>query len=409
MASIATAGSLPAALVSVRHPLSHCASSLLTVIITTSPVVSNPSTLMLDTLLASFKLVTTGRAQHNRGTARACGSLEDCARVIVCDGYTQPEGERRIMGHGKRNPRYRRRKNISEAEAANYDAFVAMLLMESIGIGVHGEDSMVINGDDNDEEYLGSRAERIRRRSGKNVKILPCRKGERLGFALALREALALVETEFVMVVQHDWAFLRDFPLDRVLNVMQKYPEEIKYVGLPSSSSINYLETASVRDPDLRSSMTSQEARFGLPLYPLLFWFDKTHICRTEHYRTFVFGQHHQFDADQRLSGESAVIFKRGDFIEDTLGHRQLADIRAHGFSAHAKYGTFLFDDGGGEIISHLDGRRFLTPSQRERKGWQRHVVRSAPAYVREVLKAKVLQQEEQGKADGVTEGDTAV
>ena len=223
---------------------------------------------------------------------------------------------------------------------------------------------------------------------------------------MALHEALRFVETKFVLVVQHDWAFLRSFPIESVLRVMQTHPE-VKYVGLPSSSSLSYVETASVRDPELRSSMVSLEEKYGMPLYPLLFWFDKTHICRTDHYRAFVFGRHprrHEeaspeepgapIDSSEGGDGEagrapSGIQFRRGEFIEDTLGHRQLADIRAHGFSAHAKYGTFLYDDGAGEVISHLDGRRFLTPSQRERQGMPRNVVRSAPAYVREALRVK--------------------
>jgi hypothetical protein len=404
----AAVGGLPAA-----ADLRHVCPSLLTVVVTTSPIVSHPSTLMLDTLLASFRL--------------GASALARCSKIIVCDGYNQPDEASGGGGGGaekkkKRNPRYRRRKNISEREAANYEAFVRKLRRENGGNDDNDNDARKDkdeDDEDDEEQRIGSRAARIRRRAAPHTKILSFGKGERLGFALALKEALALVETEFVMVVQHDWAFLRPFPLERVLRVMQTHPE-VKYVGLPSTSSLTYAETASVRDPGLRSHMTSQEARFGLPLYPLLFWFDKTHVARTKHYRMFVFGQYPAVLPSEAKHGRvccsgggnlngSIIInnnadgvqmqrarFKRGDFIEDTLGHRELADIRAHGFLAHAKYGTFLYDDGSGEVIAHLDGRRFLTPAQRERQGIPRHVLQSGTAYVRVKLKAKAMEEEQE-------------
>ena len=185
---------------------------------------------------------------------------------------------------------------------------------------------------------------------------------------------------------------------------MRQFPE-VKYVGLKSKSSLNYVETACVRNPELRSEMVSHEVEYGLPLYPLLFWYDKTHICSIDHYRNFVFRDQPTTEtrnaqeaktssAQNRLDKIDAVpqwhagLFKPGDFIEDTFGHFMLSNIRSNGFQAHEKYGAYVYDDGGGAIISHLDGRRFLTPSQRERQGMPRHIVRSGPAYVREALQA---------------------
>ena len=153
---------------------------------------------MLDTLLATFRLGAT--------------SLARCPQIIVCDGYSEPEAPGGAAK--KRNPKYRRRKNISEREAANYDAFVQKLRQESTG---DTRTSVAAEDEDDEELRVGSRADRIRRRTAARTKILSFGKGERLGFALALNEALALVDTEFVMVVQHDWAFLRAFPTKRQL------------------------------------------------------------------------------------------------------------------------------------------------------------------------------------------------
>ena len=418
---------------------------LLTIIITTSPIASHPSTMMLDTLLSTFKLV-------------GCAELLECRKIIVCDGYNPP------MARSKtRNPKYRRRKNISVREAANYELFVRRLRddqAEHTGRSLSHVDDYTHEEKEEEEEEeegksigIGSRVDRIQRRASESTDILAFGRGQRLGFALALREAIALVETDFVMVVQHDWAFLKSFPLKRIVRAMCQFPE-IKYVGLKSKSSLNYVETACVRNPELRTEMVNHEPKYGLPLYPLLFWYDKTHICSTAHYRNFVFrdqpiaktvnvketgseaetfsaqsrsnrsdvtpssnisrevfseggadttskgcdrpavgvSSRHRVDGSLKAVPSTSVpqwhagLFKPGDFIEDTLGHAELMDIRSNGFQAHQKYGTYLYDDDGGAVISHLDGRRYLTPSQRERRGMPRHIVRSGPAYVREAL-----------------------
>ena len=84
--------------------------------------------------------------------------------------------------------------------------------------------------------------------------------------------------------------------------------------------------------------------------HSVVVWFDKTHVCRTEHYRNFLFRR--------------AYFLRDGDFIEDTFGHRELGDIKANGLGAHAKYGTFLYErDDELELLAHMDGRRFLTPT----------------------------------------------
>ena len=53
---------------------------------------------------------------------------------------------------------------------------------------------------------------------------------------------------------------------------------------------------------------------------------------------------------------------KRGGFVEDKLGQYQLADIRANGLDAHAKYAQFVLDDGvDAPMVSHLDGHDALS------------------------------------------------
>ena len=84
-------------------------------------------------------------------------------------------------------------------------------------------------------------------------------------------------------------------------------------------------------------------ARADMSLLPLLFFFDSTHVARTSWYREFVFGDH--------VTSRGAFRLRRGEFIEDKLGQAELNDIKQHGMAAHAKYGTFLLDDGGGAVL----------------------------------------------------------
>ena len=62
-----------------------------------------------------------------------------------------------------------------------------------------------------------------------------------------------------------------------------------------------------------------------------------------DHYLDFV------FDSGRVL---------RGQFIEDTLGQEQLAQIKQHGMDAHEPYGTYLLcDDTTKPVIKHSNGR----------------------------------------------------
>jgi GTP:adenosylcobinamide-phosphate guanylyltransferase len=49
-----------------------------------------------------------------------------------------------------------------------------------------------------------------------------------MGFAYAVKEALSRVDTPYVMVVQHDFAFVRPFNLQAVLTAMTAQPEVLK-------------------------------------------------------------------------------------------------------------------------------------------------------------------------------------
>jgi hypothetical protein len=84
----------------------------------------------------------------------------------------------------------------------------------------------------------------------------------------------------------------------------------------------------------------------GVQLLPLAAYLDSTHLAPVAWYRTDVFGPGRR------------VPLPRGCFLEDTLGQAQLAEVRAGGPAAHARYATFLAHEGAAQqpVVCHLDG-----------------------------------------------------
>ena len=187
------------------------------------------------------------------------------------------------------------------------------------------------------------------------------RLARRVGFGGCVSHGLTLVTTPLVMIVQHDWKFDGYVDLPRVISAINVCPD-IRYVGFLSTSQCLYVtRLKSCGQPaltrlDLRSRVVE-----GLPFIPLLFWHDKIHVCSVLHYREMLASKHKE--------GERGSVVKSGDFIEDTLGQLELTEIKEQGMAAHARYATFLLGTGEdpkeAAVISHMNGRAFLSPEQR--------------------------------------------
>jgi hypothetical protein len=89
--------------------------------------------------------------------------------------------------------------------------------------------------------------------------------------------------------------------------MMDQHPQHVKYVGLPSSSTAKYASQVLSKF----KVIVKPTENFGMRLLPLIFFYDKPHICSLEYYLSFVFGP------DNKVGD--------GDFIEETLGIYQRA------------------------------------------------------------------------------------
>mmetsp|Transcript_1394 Transcript_1394/g.1814 ORF Transcript_1394/g.1814 Transcript_1394/m.1814 type:complete len:304 (-) Transcript_1394:190-1101(-) len=252
-------------------------SEKLSIILCTSPVRTNPSTLLIEE--------TVGSVKYHAPASRKC------RWYIVCDGYKI-----------RQEPKFRSGQVTVEA-GEKYEAFLEKLQRLKLG------------------EYI--------------------RCPERLGFGFALKRALSFIKTPYVMVVQHDRNFVRDIDLEELVQEMEKNASWLFYLGLPTSTTLalGYIEYV-LSKYSIR--IKSRQITPKLHVLPLIQWYDSTHICLTKHYTQFVY---------------RGDLVKKGGFVEDKLGQKQLADIRKTGLEAHAEYGTYVLDDGIHQpIVSHLDG-----------------------------------------------------
>jgi hypothetical protein len=172
---------------------------------------------------------------------------------------------------------------------------------------------------------------------------------ERYGFAYAVKLGLERVMTPYVMVVQHDYAFIcDDIPMKEILDLMDTR-NDINYVGFMSTSNVPYLlqTERAVNKLGHKNIPLTLRPDLPVPLVKLLFWYDKNHIARVDYYNRVI------------LTKKSIV--RRGDFIEDRLGQLIKTRVEQGGDEAHAKFGTYLYHPKEPRAaLKHLDGRKYL-------------------------------------------------
>ncbi|KAI1164849.1 hypothetical protein F5B18DRAFT_660820 [Nemania serpens] len=313
-------------------------SDLVTLIITTSPTPSAPSTDLISDILGSFKLY--------------CPALLSCRVIVVFDTYDRiaecmrlKKGQ--ITAEGARAVELYKLnvKDLILKEWYPESADTPRVLVRSESLVEYGsprlaENHIVLSTLQTDDKRV--------------TFIEPA---ARLGFGLAVRSALRTAETPYVWVQQHDWPLVRDIPLRSLVEVMQASETDsaapVKYVCLPAIRMLSYATSAHVMPFPALRSLTAQLKRdfvpasqpnARVPLTPLFFWHDKPHVASTAHYLARVF--------------PSRLAIARGDFIEDSIGQRARGQMKEGNW---AKWACWLYypDEGRGVCLSHRHGRRW--------------------------------------------------
>jgi hypothetical protein len=197
----------------------------------------------------------------------------------------------------------------------------------------------------------------------------------RRGFAGNVRRAVNCTTTPYVMIVQHDHRFVRAVDVPAVLRAMDDSETNncgsINYVGFMSSSvqrqcsALTQLGTmwtdlgrrilpgsAATMPLSKESILCHYETAYGLPLLPLHFWYDRIHIARTQYYKDYVFNP-----------AASGVFVK--NFVEDTFGQFQVADVKKNGLAGFHRYNSFILHYDEADAVVHANGRRYLTADAR--------------------------------------------
>lgn len=99
-----------------------------------------------------------------------------------------------------------------------------------------------------------------------------------------IRHGLEFVETEFVLILQHDFFLLRPIDIEPILDLLAVEPD-IKHVRFNKRS--NVAEGFDGYD-DGREQFFSEVHFDGLKLCRTLAWSDNPHICRTDYYGEVV-------------------------------------------------------------------------------------------------------------------------
>ena len=355
---------------------------LLTIVVTTSPIQSHPSTELLERVFETF---------IHGGEAFAL----KCRKVVVCDGCRGGDDSDQVSKRHATAKQSMRNGIVNARQLENYNGFKTALraLCETA---------------QPDSPFYTAEVEEL---------------DERHGYGFALRFALQhRVHTPYVIVIQHDRTFMRTCPIYETLRTMW-YHRNIKYVGMSMRSNLVYRDIflakygkafgeemasctlrpselaldASQYGPDSASThcmeycngkvrenvaalienyQSSQQNReylawkqsnplprnkWQLSLTPTFFWYDNTHICETAHYRDFIFNPRYKMVA-------------RGGFVEDKLSPVIKKTVERLGLTeGHARFGCYLLDDHSGVFFTgHLDGGGFLNTAQREAIARQR-------------------------------------
>ncbi|QPH04977.1 hypothetical protein C2857_002393 [Epichloe festucae Fl1] len=321
---------------------------LLTLVITTSPTLSAPSTELLSTVLKSFRA-------H-------CPPLLKCRVIVVFDGFEQITTQLRL-----------KKGYVTQRSAENYvvysektkNLFLKEYLPSTLG------DAKLTKAS-GEAEYGSPCSKTVIpvpfsitcTEDGGRVTFIEAT-DKRLGFGLAVRTALRMVRTPYTWVHQHDWALIYDIPIRSLIDVMQASESDkkkpIKYICLPSGRRASYAVSDHVmRFPELRKLavaltgdfLAAGEPPVVVPLTPMFFWHDKPHIASTAHYLQRVF--------------PSGLAMMRGAFIEDTVGQKARDQMKE---GQWPKWATWLFNPGNGKqpCLKHLHGRTWRGGEEEER------------------------------------------
>ncbi|KAM3548441.1 hypothetical protein MY1884_009178 [Beauveria asiatica] len=334
----------------MSHVSGHDAvSNLLTLVVTTSPTPSAPSTGLLCGVLESFQT-------H-------CNALLQCNVIVVFDTYDCIATTPRL-----------KKGQVTPETAERYGTYkdnVKTLFLDTFAKSPDGPTPLIETA--GEAEYGSPNLTTpvpftISSTADGHVQFIQAQ-DRRLGFGLGVRSALRIVQTPYVWIHQHDWRLIYDIPVAALLGAMQASteggddaaPAPIQYICLPSGRRSSYATSEQVLPyPALRDVSRALTGAYAggpgqpsVPLTPMFFWHDKPHLAATAHYLARVFS--------------SRLAMMRGAFIEDSVGQQARNQMKD---GQWRKWATWLYNPDGGMTwcLRHLHGRTWRGKEEEERR-----------------------------------------
>ena len=272
--------------------------SRLTVVVNTSPCAAQPSTRLLEEVIASLLVHAP--------------ALAGCRLLLVADGC-------------KLRERYAwKQGNVTAVEADAYARYLASVqrLSKTPGTPLHG---------------------------AQLLQLL-----EHHGCGHALRRGLARVSTPYVLVVQHDRPLCCPVHLPPLIDALDA-DETANTMHLPTAATLMYAVKASSRglsgnlfDPVLVGGTVS--------CTPLSAFLDSTHIGRVSWYRERVFGRQRLVHLPRGCFLEDTYgQAQLADVRAASAGGVE------EGREALLRHGCFLVNGFATPVVAHLDGHDALT------------------------------------------------
>ena len=286
-------------------------SSLITIVVVTSPIQSNPSTELLDRCLSSI--------------IRTWPQLAECPKVIAADGC-------RECAPGKN-----RKRVFGKADAATIHRY--HMFLDTL----NARPWLTVNRPRPIDELST----------------------EWSGFAITLQKAIEdHVTTPLVFVTPHDYELedesLVDVTIDRLARVILDSSKErrVNYVGLPNAKTLTFHKRHNIALEGLETILLRGDP--AISLIPLGLWKENPHLASVQTYRDFVFGEN------------GLHRFKRGHFIEDTLGQQMLQVLKStheDKQSCFNSFGTYLLQSKA-PCTHHINGISYVETKERACRGY---------------------------------------
>lgn len=144
-----------------------------------------------------------------------------------------------------------------------------------------------------------------------------------------IRNAFKYVKTEYVLIIQHDFPFIRSFDIEKIIDDMKENPE-LKHIKFNKRANIK-IHSNAINDLFGKEVKSSNYTYTRTPS-----WSDNNHICRSDYYRNIILKE-----------------CNNGKPMESYLMNKSKTR------KIHDKYGTYIFGPiNQRPYIKHLDGRK---------------------------------------------------